>query len=144
VSAKNEHSWEAMASGFRIGRKIIVTPKMGSGSLTGRLRSISDHSITVQEKNGDITISRTNVLSVRQARIGHPALYGALAGAVFGGFFLWITEIGSGHPQYAEAFGMGSFFGAPVGAIIGALCPAIFQPLLRGGVIFSAADRFRD
>jgi len=133
-----------MAKGVKIGRKIIVTPKMGSGSLTGRLLSIGDQSITVQESNGEITIARTNVLSVRHARTGHPALYGALAGAVLGGLFGWASEIGSSHPQPGEAIGMFSFFGAPVGAVIGALFPAIFGALLRGAVIFAAADRSRD
>jgi hypothetical protein len=129
-----------MASAVKIDRKIVVTPRMGSGSLTGKLLSISGQLITIQQPDGDLAIARVEVLRVQYARFGHPALVGALAGAAIGGPGGWAADHGSAHFHPAEAIEMGIILGAAAGAIVGTLLHAIVGALLqKGALIFEAA-----
>ena len=143
MSTEVNHCWETMASAVKIDRKIVVTPRMGSGSLTGKLLSISDQLITIQQPDGDLAIARVDVLRVHYARFGHPSLLGALAGAAIGGLREWAAELahrGSAHFNPAEALEMGIIFGAVAGAIVGTLLHAIVGALLhKGASIYEAA-----
>jgi hypothetical protein len=140
MSTEVNHCWETMASAVKIDRKIVVTPRMGSGSLTGKLLSIGDQSITIQQPGGDLAIARVDVLRVHYARFGYPAVVGALAGAAIGGPGGWAADHGSAHFHPAEAIEMGTILGAAAGAIVGKLLHAIVGALLhKGASIYEAA-----
>ena len=131
-------SWETLAGTAKIGRKIVIT-RMNSASLEGKLVSVGDQSITIQQRDGNQAIPRADVFRVRYVRGGHPPLLGALIGAATGAIGLWAADRAtSDKPRANEAVGLGMVLGGAAGAIVGACVPegaTLFQvpgrPILR-------------
>jgi hypothetical protein len=120
--AEINHSWDALIGVVKTGSKIVVT-RVNSAILEGKLASIDDQSITVQQRGGKQSIARTDVYRIRYARTGHPVIYGTLIGAAVGALSLWAVDHRSPHPTADEAVGFGIILGAPAGAIVGAKLP---------------------
>ena len=122
LGAEINHSWDALVGVVKTGSKIVVT-RVNSATLEGKLVSIDDQSITLQQRGGKQSIERTDVYRIRYARTGHPVIYGALIGAAVGALSLWAVDRRSTHPTADEAVGFGIILGPPAGAIVGAVLP---------------------
>jgi hypothetical protein len=119
-AAEPNRSWEALAGAVKIGREVVIT-RMNSADVAGKLVAIDGLSIIVRQSESNLNIPRDDVFRVRYpgARKRH-AGYGALIGAGLGAVVLVAIDRGSKQPHTREAAILGSFLGAPVGAILGA------------------------
>ena len=133
--AEINRSWDTLVGAVKTGNKIVVTRK-NSASLEGKLLSIDDQSITIQQRGGQQEIARADVFRVRYARAGHPVVLGTLIGAGSGAVILSAVDRGSKHPQPGEAWRMGMLLGALAGAIVGA-------PPRHGAPLYEAAGVVR-
>ncbi len=132
--AEINSSWESLAGVAKVGHKVEIK-RMNLTTVQGKLVSIGEQSITIQQRDASKTIPREEVFRVRYARGGHPVLIGTIVGAAIGAISLWAVDRGtSDKPRAGEAVGLGIFLGSGAGAIGGALVP-------DGAILFQASDR---
>ena len=132
--AELNSSWVSLASIAKVGHKLEIT-RTNSATSQGKLVSVGDQSITIQQRDGIKTIPREEVFRVRELRGGHPVLLGTLIGAAIGAVSLWAVDRGtSDKPRAGESVGLGIFLGAAPGAIGGAWLP-------NGVILFQAPVR---
>ncbi len=132
--AELNSSWESFASIAKIGHKVEIT-RMNLAKFQSKLVSVNDQAITIQQRDGNKTISREEVFRVRNVRGGHPVLIGTIVGAAIGAVSLWAVDRGaSDKPRTGEAVGLGISLGAGAGAIVGASLP-------DGAILYQASGR---
>jgi hypothetical protein len=125
---KQQGQWSDLR-GMRVGQgiEVIETSMKHHG---GEFVSVSDETLTLQEKGSDITVKREDIVRVSTAsgaRRGEHAVIGLVAGAAIG------AAIGAASGSSTGFLGgssrgihalVGIAIGAPTGAAIGATIPA--------------------
>jgi len=135
-----QDSWENLKK-LDAGHKIKIVD-MSLKSWAGRLVGVSEESITIRAKEGEVTVARADVLRVtdlERSKRGRNALIGFAIGTVVGAAM--VANEGDLVPWGKAVIAVG-FFGGP-GAAAGALIPylrptlyrAAQQPRTTGGVL---------
>ncbi len=117
-----QDSWENLKL-LREGQKIQVVD-MGLKSWKGRFVGVSEDSITLRTKKGEVTVERSEVFRVtdlKRSRRGRNALIGLAIGSVVGAAV--VAKKGDDLVPWGKAVVAIGFFGGP-GAGVGALVPS--------------------